>query len=162
MIHRQACPQCLLIVHIGNNNQSFCHGPSRKVAFVELRALPRCCKRWASEGLILPGLALRNYKIDNHLSMTLVNQRDKSTVSLSAVCYSMGDKHSPCTQTMSPICQRHKNILAAPICITLWTTNAIDWNIDYCIMEEREVPPDRLIFMFSFFDLSGHILHFLK
>lgn len=59
-------------------------------------------------------MALRNHEIDNHLSMTLVNQKDKSSVSLSVGCYSAGDRHSPRMQTPSPICQRHNNVAGRP------------------------------------------------
>lgn len=85
-------------------------------------------------------MALRNHEIDNHLSMTPVNQKDKSSVWLAAACYSAGDRHSPRTLTPSPICQSTITSLADPICITRPTTNAIDENIDYCIMEKRDGP----------------------
>lgn len=115
MLRRQACPQRLLTVHTGNNNQSLCHGVSRKSRFCwELRARPRSSKQWLSEGPDSFGMALRNHEIDKHLSMTPVNQRDKSSVSLSAGCYSAGDRHSPRMQTLSPICQRHNNVPGRP------------------------------------------------
>lgn len=59
-------------------------------------------------------MALRNHEIDNHLSMTPVNQKDKSSVSFSVGCYSAGDKHSPPMQTLSPVCQRHNNVAGRP------------------------------------------------
>lgn len=80
----------------------------------KLTALPCCSNQLVDERLILSGMGLRNQEIDEHLSMTPINQKDKSSVSLWAVCYSMGDRHSPCMQTLSPICQGHNNSPGRP------------------------------------------------
>lgn len=124
----QTCSECLFTVHIRNNNQSFCHRlPLEKLLLLKLTSLPWSSKQWHYEGLILSGMAHRNQEIDEHLSMTPINQKDKSSVSLFAVCYSVGDRHSPCMQTMSPVCQRHNNSAGRPH-LHHCVNNKCDWS----------------------------------
>lgn len=106
-------------------------------SFLKLPSVPCCIDQSVYEGLFLSEKALRNREIDEHLSMTPINLQHKSSVSLCAMCYSMGDRQSPCMQTMSPICQGHNNSPGRPICITVWTTNVIDQNIDYFVFRKE-------------------------
>lgn len=139
MIHWHACPPCLVTVHMENDNQSFCHRLTGKVA-----ALPCCSKQSLHEGLILSGIALRNQAIDEYLSMTPINHKDKSSVSLGAVFYSIGDRQSPCMQTMSPICQEHNNGPGRPH-LHHYVNNKCNWLRNWLFyFEKRDVPRERL------------------
>jgi len=157
MIHWQAFPQRLLTVHTGNNNQSFCHRFSAKVAVLKGTALPWCPKHWVYEGLILSGMPLRSQEIDKHLRMTPINHKDKSSVSCAILRETgilLACKHCP------QFVRDTITALADPICITVWTTNVIDHNIDYGILEKRVVPREQSniqIRRFIFFDLSWEI-----
>lgn len=108
-------------------------------------------------GLDSLGMALRNHEIDNHLSMTPVNQKDKSSVSLSAGCYSAGDRHSPRMQTLSPICQRHNNVVGRPHLHHL-ANNKCNWWKHWLLYHGQEGCPswpfsEKSHFLFIFFDL---------
>lgn len=110
-------------------------------------------------GLILSGIALRNQEIDEHLSMTPINQKDKSSVSLCVPWSILWQTASvPACKQCPRFVRDTITALAEPICISVWTTNVIDHNIDYCVLEKRDIPKElrwgnNQIFKCIFFDL---------
>lgn len=124
MIYRQSCTLCLLIVWVGNINDYFCH-----------RHRNANCTTYScfQNKFTLIVMALRNQETDEHLQMTPINQQDKSSVP----CVTMRDRQSPCMQTMSPICQRHKRSSGRPHLHHFVHNNVFDHSIDYFIVWKR-------------------------